>query len=93
MDAVSKRLFFNETAPRKIPESLNDTLSQEDREIAKVIADLGAAAETELVARTLKPLSDIRQEVGRLVRRRSSRFGASYGDSLELTPEGYKSLD
>lgn len=72
-------------------------LSQDDLKIAKIIADLGAAAETELVARTLRPLSDIRREVKGmedrgLVRRRSGRFG-SFGDSLELTPSGYKSLD
>lgn len=74
-----------------------DVLTKDDRKIARIIADLGAAAETELVARTLKPLTDIRRELESLedrglVRRRSQRFG-SYGDSLELTPRGYKSLD
>lgn|GEM_PF-4187182 len=75
----------------------NERLTNEDRRIAQVIADLGGASEVEIQSRTLKPLKDLRDELEKLeihglVRRRTNAFKGGYGDALELTELGYKAL-
>ena len=72
-------------------------MQKDELELAKLIADLGAASEVELQAQTLKPLKELREELGRMekngiVRRRIGMFKSGYGDALELTPDGYKSV-
>lgn len=74
---------------------MSSTQEQDELAIAKLIADLGAAGETELQARTLKPLTELREEIHHLedrglVRRHAGGFKGAYGDALELTPKGYK---
>ncbi len=76
---------------------MHPQLNAEDRKIALLIADLGSASEVELQARTLSPLKTLRIEIHKLeedgvVRRRHNAFKGGYGDALELTELGYRSL-
>jgi hypothetical protein len=72
-------------------------LNDIDLKIARVIADLGAASEVEVQSRTLETLQTLRTEIGKmesggLIRRRRNAFASGYGDALELTELGYKSI-
>ena len=72
-------------------------MEKDEQQIAQIIADLGTASEVEVQARTLKTLRTLRQELEQmekrgLVQRRRGFFKHGYGDALELTPEGYKSV-
>lgn len=72
----------------------------ENRELSKLvelIANLGAASEVELQAKTLKPLDDLHRDIESLVdrglvKRREGFFRGGYGDALELTSKGHKSV-
>lgn len=68
----------------------------DEQELLQIIAQLGTAAETEVQAKTLKPLNELRRQLNHLeqegmVRRRAGYFGPA-GDALELTQEGYKGV-
>ena len=72
-------------------------IDPEDREIAQMIANLGSASEIEIQARMLKPLKTLRIEIHKLeeeglVRRRRDAFKGGYGDALELTELGYRTI-
>lgn len=76
---------------------LDTQIDTDDRKIASIIADLGAASEVDIQVRTLQPLKELRQEIGRmerqgLIRRRHNAFKGGYGDALLLTEQGYKSI-
>lgn len=65
--------------------------------LVELIANLGAASEVELQAKTLKPLDDLHRDIDQLVdqglvKRREGFFRGGYGDALELTPKGYKTV-
>lgn len=70
----------------------------DDKDLIKYIAELGAASEVELQAKTLQPLRELREQLKHLedqgvLRRKPGVFRQTgAGDALELTPEGYKSV-
>ena len=73
-------------------------MNDEQTKIARLIRKLGAASEVELQAETLKSLEELRRDLATLeksgvIRRRSGVFKGGYGDALELTPQGQKSVN
>lgn len=75
----------------------NPSEARELSKLVELIANLGAASEVELQAKTLKSLDDLHRDIEHLedrglVKRREGFFRGGYGDALELTPKGYKSV-
>lgn len=71
--------------------------STEKDRIVELIAKLGSASEVEIQAKTLRPLQELHSDLADLeheglVKRREDFFEGGYGDALELTQKGYKSV-
>ena len=76
---------------------IENAFNETDLKIARAIAELGAASETEIQSRTLTGLASLREEIGKMeklgyIRRRRTAFTSGYEDALELTEQGYRKI-